>query len=402
MSWREQLQPASFRGVPFHVLGDTASFGRRTVPHEYPFRDKPFVEDLGRRARTMRIDAVIVGADYMAGRDALIEAIERAGPGKLVHPQYGELQVSVIDDGLSIQHSSQEGGCCRITFACMESGAATFPNASTATTAVVEQRATAANATLGQGFLDRFSVSLLQSFGVDDAVARAGRWLDAIDGKVSVAPGVVIDGLSVLAGDLTGARTSLNALLGSPSDFVATARALVGAIVGALDVRQAVGVLVDLVGFGNGETVITTNTATRQAMATNRAAFLEYVHGLAATQAATALTQVEFTDYSDAIALRDQVLQAVDAVADTTRDDALYQTLTSLRAAVVRDVADRGADLDRLIIITPPATLPALVLAYQVYGDAGYDLELVSRNAASILRPGFVPGGVPLEVAVDA
>lgn len=401
MSWREQLQPASFRGVAFHVLDDTATFGRRTVPHEYPFRDKPFVEDLGRRARTLRIDAVIIGSDYMATRDALIEAIERAGSGKLVHPQYGEMQVSVIDEGLSIQHSSQEGGCCRVSFSCMESGAATFPNATTATSAVVEQRAAASSVALDQGFLDRFSVSQLQSFGVDDAVARAGRWLDEIDSKVSVAPGVVIDGLSTLAGELTGTRGSLNALLSSPSDFVATAKALVGAIVGALDVRQAVGVLVGLVGFGDGETVITTNTATRQAMATNRDAFLEYVHGLAATQAATALTQVEFTDYSDAIALRDQVLDAIDAVSDTTHDDALYQALTSLRAAVVRDVADRGADLAHLVTITPPTTVPALVLAYQVYGDAGYDLELVSRNAATVLRPGFVPGGVPLEVAID-
>ena len=58
-------------------------------------RDTPYVEDLGRRARVMRVDAIILGDDYRVRRDALIEAIEQSGPGKLVHPFYGELTVSL-------------------------------------------------------------------------------------------------------------------------------------------------------------------------------------------------------------------------------------------------------------------------------------------------------------------
>ncbi|MFX9939048.1 DNA circularization N-terminal domain-containing protein, partial [Acinetobacter baumannii] len=66
MTWRDQLRPASFRGVPFHVTQATGTFGRRSVTHEYPFRDLPYVEDLGRRARTLRIEALLLGEDYMA------------------------------------------------------------------------------------------------------------------------------------------------------------------------------------------------------------------------------------------------------------------------------------------------------------------------------------------------
>ena len=44
------LREASFKGAPFHVEETGGQFGRRTVLHEYPFRDLPYGEDLGRSA----------------------------------------------------------------------------------------------------------------------------------------------------------------------------------------------------------------------------------------------------------------------------------------------------------------------------------------------------------------
>jgi prophage DNA circulation protein len=44
-TFRAQLQPASYRGIPFGVFGGQARFGRRNALHEYPFRDVPWVED---------------------------------------------------------------------------------------------------------------------------------------------------------------------------------------------------------------------------------------------------------------------------------------------------------------------------------------------------------------------
>lgn len=401
MSWRDNLRPASFRGVAFDVLDNSGTFGRRTVLHEYPFRDKPFVEDLGRRARMIRIDAIILGTDYMAARDALIAAVETAGSGTLVHPTLGELQVSVIDDGLTIQESTQEGGSCRVSFSCVESGEVTFPAATSATTTVVADKAASAQAALGDAFASGFSLAGLQSFGIQDAADRAGDWLDQIQDQVSVAASVAIDPLSTLTTSITSTRTTLNALLDAPANFAATATALVGAIADAMDARDAVALLVGLVNFGDDDTVITIGTATRKAMVANRAAFLQLVQGAAAVQAAITLTDVEFSDYDDATGLRDIVLDALDSVAEATADDALYQQLSTLRAAVVRDVESRGADLARIVTMTPAQTLPALVLAYHVYGDASYDLALVARNAGAILRPGFVLGGRVLEIATD-
>ncbi len=45
--WRDRLQDASFRGVPFKVEEESAGTGRRVETHE-PERDKPYTEDLGK------------------------------------------------------------------------------------------------------------------------------------------------------------------------------------------------------------------------------------------------------------------------------------------------------------------------------------------------------------------
>ena len=62
MPWREQLLQASFRGVEFQTDGHTArAAGRRAVTHEYPGRDEPYTEDLGKRTKGYSIEAWVVG-----------------------------------------------------------------------------------------------------------------------------------------------------------------------------------------------------------------------------------------------------------------------------------------------------------------------------------------------------
>ena len=48
MAWKDRLQEASFRGVPFKFEGEGSAVGRRVETHEYPNRDKPYTEDLGK------------------------------------------------------------------------------------------------------------------------------------------------------------------------------------------------------------------------------------------------------------------------------------------------------------------------------------------------------------------
>ena len=95
-----RLREASFRGVPFEVDDVEASGGRRVVLHEYPLRDTPYREDLGRRAREFSVRGYIIQGrtyDYATSRANLLKALEAYGAGELVHPWHGEVSV-VVDD----------------------------------------------------------------------------------------------------------------------------------------------------------------------------------------------------------------------------------------------------------------------------------------------------------------
>ena len=120
MSWRDEFQPGSFRGAAFRTEGHELSGGRRLAVHEFPGRDEPLNEDLGRRARQFSVDCHVVGSDYRASRDALIEALEAAGPGLLIHPWHGQMMLVVQD--YSSNESTEEGGLCRFRISFGEAG----------------------------------------------------------------------------------------------------------------------------------------------------------------------------------------------------------------------------------------------------------------------------------------
>src|SRR5215471_15541205 len=97
--WRDELLPASFRGAMFHVDSGSKESGRRIVVHEFPKRDVPYAEDMGRRALVFSVrgycitypfDAqsggLLYRRDYRMARDALIAQLETGGPGVLQLP----------------------------------------------------------------------------------------------------------------------------------------------------------------------------------------------------------------------------------------------------------------------------------------------------------------------------
>jgi prophage DNA circulation protein len=68
--------------------------------------------------------------------------------------------------------------------------------------------------------------------------------------------------------------------------------------------------------------------------------------------------------------------------------DDLFQILVQARSAVYQDMTERAEGMAKLVTFTPPETMPALVLAYDYYGDASRDSEIVERN--KVKHGGFV------------
>jgi len=122
--WRSALRRASFRGANFYVETDSKASGRRVALHEYPKRDQPYGEDMGRRARRHTVEGYLVmsprNQDYRGDRDALVQALEQEGPGQLVHPLLGNEQC--ICDTYSVSESRERGGYCTFHMLFIEAG----------------------------------------------------------------------------------------------------------------------------------------------------------------------------------------------------------------------------------------------------------------------------------------
>jgi prophage DNA circulation protein len=119
-TWRDNLRPASFRGVEFHVSAGSRSSGRRGIEFEYPKRDDPYFEDLGRIARRWSITGYVIGSDYQRQADALCSALEAIDPGTLVHPTMGTMRV--VCQPYTRTEKKTEGGYAEFDMVFVEAG----------------------------------------------------------------------------------------------------------------------------------------------------------------------------------------------------------------------------------------------------------------------------------------
>jgi prophage DNA circulation protein len=156
-TWRTHWLQALFREAIFFVEGDSAGGGRRVALHEYPKRNVPYAEDMGRSARTFQVQGYLIGHFYHELKDNLIAALEKDGPGRLRLPmQYMRQDVQVMVQSYSVSESRERGGMCGVQMSFVEYGEPLFrqniatPTQIMSSAANVEQQ-TIGTKTLSQG-----------------------------------------------------------------------------------------------------------------------------------------------------------------------------------------------------------------------------------------------------------
>jgi prophage DNA circulation protein len=380
---------ASFRGVPFRLNDAINSLGRRAQIHEFPGRDRPYVEDLGETARTYSLDGYVLGDDALVLRDRLIAASTQAGPGTLVHPTLGTFQVVC----LSFEYREIKTGARRVDvrFGFIEAGDPPAPTATVATRDQVASAVTGVGDASLLDFLKQFDVNnlpnaLLDALGLD---------LDDLVGTAAIYPWA------------TGQAASLQRLLSG--EWAADRAELLGTILGlsataATDARSweegiAAAKALGAVPAAWAAPVQTTSTrATQAAGQTALATAVRVASGAAAGSVAEA---TDPTSRDEARFLRTAALalidDAVEAAAAAGWDDT-YVALSRLRAAVVDDLAARGADLSPLVRVVPAGPVPSLTLAQRMYADIGAGGVRASDVAirARAAHPAFLTGPMDL------
>lgn len=449
MGWRDRLQAASFRGVAFEYRSDDLSgIGRRNQSYEYPKREQGYVEDMGRGVERIDIEAILIGKEYLTQLDALLKALRATGPGELVHPFYGRLQM-VADASGRVRHSFEDGGMCTVSMSFVEAGENKYPAGQEIPAIKVVSFVDRLQAKAWAEFNDIFGAVSLPEWVSVDALTDIGGVLSDVQGVYG----------RVLAGDVAGllGGTSLLSGVSLPSWVSVDALADIAGVVGVgKDIYSRVlsGTWTDLLGNAGGLALGLMSTVTSFARSLrggsgssssysrllrgdsgssyssserfspgpqvvalqlakgfsaqlsqpltvlgspaqrqsqiNSAAIQRLVTHATIGQAAREIVAVEQPVYDDLQHWHGELTAVVDRELERPGlPQSTFDALADLRGAVGRYVLSESASASRLKTYTPPTTLPAVVLAYDLYEDATRSDELVRRNG--LQHPGFVP-----------
>lgn len=426
MAWRDQKRAASFRGVPFEAVTDSQPAGQRTQVHEYPQRDKPLVEPLGKKTNEIKFRAFVAGDDCLDRRDKLLAAIEEPGAGELIHPWFGSLTVSCT--GCEVSHSSLEQGVVRFELTFVEGEAEpAYPVAGEDAASVLN----AAADDVQTSALDRFTEALegidLSQVRLDAVLTPIGQVVSVVQDVYGTVTGVIDTAQGVIDQVLAGPTAFANALFGALGGAQASFAGFYGRIQGAaslfglgnrLDGLLRLGETSSPGGQVNGTFVRAIRSLVQDAVAadvirgvavlpskvlpapatgavavdaiTPRSLSVDMSNAGQVVAGGLGVVRVEPPVADDVLALRDDLSDGFWALAEDS-PPAHYQVIAAGRTAAVRQLVAVSRLGVRLTRIDNPAPVPALVLAYRRYGDAARAADIVARNSVS--HPGFVPAG---------
>lgn len=389
------MRPAKFREVGFLVRSmEGAGYGRRVQTHEYPLRDTTFSEDLGAPPKVYSFEAFVDWND----RAALLEATNKAGPGTLVHPLFGSLEVLCSD--ATERESTQAVGIAFFSLTFVLVGTNVFPLERPQTRRLVGDKVDGGRAAMLASFEERFAAGKVPQWVTGAAAGWVRSFSSAVTRATQTMQGAI--NLASFARTRDPLRTAAEALVANPSLLGSTVAATVRGLAGLAGNAPlaTLRTLRSLASFGNELGEVTPATQSRRLQRERQSAFVALVRTATALEAAPLAAAAPLDSYDAAVELRAQLEELLEPQledAGNRGDDALYSALAAVRSEVVRDLKERGAELARIRELTLDATVPALVLAQRLYGDATRAGELVTRNPL-IRHPIFVPAGELLEV----
>lgn len=429
----QQLNVAKFRGVRFVSLGGASTFGRRVDVHEYPYRDKPWAEDLGRATRHFAVSGYLVGDDVIQQRDMMIAACELDGVATLMHPTFGELDVTLLQ--FRTIERWDKGRYFELEFEFVESGQKVFPSSFSGTRNALLAAVLGANAAAA---LD-FAANALQTLSLGAAVL--GAVVDTAVGWYNAAKNLVVDARNMFrllvdlpgdfgrfagsssvpafstTGEVSNSQNSVASLTAqavanraavddagavlssaasslstaSSDAFAAAAASMASAVLAtAAAPDDAIRLLISLASFTSSNQ--TTSSTIGTAMSTVQSASTDLFRRSCIAAVAQASSEYQPTSSDDAASMRDTVTALIDSeiqVAGDQGSDNTYDAMKTLRAAVVADLNARGGALAAMKTFQFAGSLPSLTLANRMYRDATRADELVEE--ADPIHPAFMP-----------
>lgn len=402
------LREASFKGVTFNVEQTDGEVGRRTVLHEFPFRDIPQGEDLGRAARRFNITALFVGDAAVERAEQLLAVLESPGAGMLVHPWHGSHLVQ-LSGNARVRWPRFAGGRVSIELPLVEAGEtpadAIRPDTDSQLSSACDAAQAATDAELAKDFLTEIDGYLDEAIATVDAACAAVEAFLApleraeaqLDRLIAGVNHIINAPLKIAAKLASRIRNVLGKLANPFSGLSAWKKLLRGQNPWALPKSGVASSNRPAWASNNrpasaSRPAITSRTtiASGSTLPAMPPSLAHWVRRTLVIEAVRTIPTASFTSKSEIAAARQTVLAQLATEASAAPDE-LFPAIQALRAAAATSLQARLPAAREVTTLETQATLPALVLAYKANGTLEAAEDLVARNG--VAHPGFVPAG---------
>lgn len=431
-AWFTLLRPGSYRGEVFYTASSEFEGGRRGSVLEFPRQSDPKTQDLGLAARRFMVEAFVIGSPqgedgtYQALRDRLIAALEKGGPGKLVHRYHGEMQAEV-EPGKTfrVSESPEFGGSAKFSIPFIrvpekQNGPTVIDGPALVLKAANKSKEFSISAFTKKFFVDgpefiREHAMTALTFGVNQVqdvnnqvtgalggINQVNQTIKSFSGSLATliaTPGMLMDlgrggfglheAIFASIGVIANAfKTDIEAFTRDPKT-VAREESRKVATVTTLGLKLGAAT-------GNDMAPVVVLGSRSTQMAQNQAAVFNLFQQSAVIEAARASLDLSFESNAAALAMRDSLVEALVVQAQQCDDDDVFGSLQDLRAEVSRYLTVVAGTAPRQRDFLVRSTTPAILLAHLAHGDASRAEEIISRNG--MRHPGFVPGGYAIKV----
>jgi len=403
MSILNQTQAASFKGAPFLMRDDRTQGGRKTVTHEFPNRDTREVEDLGKMQKSFSITGIIHDGkqgEYFARRDALISALESEGPGQLVHPFFGTLNVALINYTLSQGFTDIGRAVFTMSFEVQEEAIGLTPSDTVGSKA-------AASVASGTRVQDILVANIAENFEIGRFFAL--NFTDA-ESIISEVLGVYNDNLSVLNTDpdqlndffltLNDFKDNLRPLINNPTNLASQFDTLFdqNAQLGITPSNQIL-ISEKLFNFDSQFADVPITTVQRAQRQNNRDIIQTAVKTVALkdeyieSQNLEYQTDVQVDQRQSALEERFQELNEIFETKPKALPDEMFAEMQVLRNLTREFFDDQRLQAFRITDFSSP-DVPATVLSHRLYGTTENTEALVDLNESN--NPTFLGGDLKI------
>lgn len=402
MTYKSELQKASFRGIEFGIKDIDTTIGRRTIFHEYPSRDDAYAEDMGRKGREFSINAfVMVPNDFSLSKQLKSALEDYATPGTFVHPTLGIFTVTPKE--CIHRYVNTDGGIEYFSVTFVETVGNNYPQVTADTQSLTRANVNSMLSDSENFFASKFRVSGYSDFIANSAIDKLNTFVTQFRGLINF--GSARNGnptqYSRLISRLNTFSDNIPSLVFQPSDLASQVNQLNADLNESFRGNLGLANLIQqrLWKYGDDFIAIIATTTLRGVEGDNQTQIVLLIKNSVLAELIRNVTFMTFASVEDATAARESVTdRAFDQLLELGNDfdDDMYRSLQTALTSMIKDVQARSAAAKNTQHFLIKDSMPALCLAYEYYADATEDEDIVNRN--KVINPLFVPPNT--EVAV--